>query len=209
VLAQYHEGLIATSACPGGVVSAHLVNDEYAQALEAAGFYREIFGRDFYIEIQNHGMDVEKPILRDAPKIARDLGLKLVGTNDCHYIRHEHAVPHNIMLLIPDASSTNTPDYQTLRYGTDQLYFKSAEGMAEVFREFPEAIASTLEIAAECNLELDLRKNYMPEFPIPQDAGVHTLDEYLDKLAMEGLRRRYGEPSESLRQRLQHELDVI
>lgn len=209
VLSRHAEGLIATSACPGGVVGTHLVNGDYDLALESAGFYRDIFGKDFYIEIQNHGMEVERPILRDAPRIARELGLKLVGTNDCHYIRHEHAVPHNIMLLIPDASSTNTPEYRTLRYGTDQLFFKSAREMIQVFRDFPEAVASTLEIADQCNLELDFKRNYMPEFPIPRDAGVQTLDEYLDKLAFEGLARRYGEPSADLKQRLEHELSVI
>lgn len=209
VLHQHKEGILATSACPGGVVGAHLVNGDYDEALTAAGLYRDVFGTDFYIEIQNHGMEVEKPILRDAPRIAKELGLKLVGTNDCHYIKHEHAVSHNIMLLIPDASSTNVPDHTTLRYGTDQLFFKSAQQMAEVFRDFPEAVRSTLEIAEQCNVELDLKTNHMPDFPIPADAGSATLDEYLDKLAGEGLRRRYGNPGEDLQRRLQNELDVI
>lgn len=209
VLNQYKEGIIATSACPGGVVGAHLVNGDYDEALASAGLYRDVFGSDFYIEIQNHGMEVEKPILRDAPRIAKELGLKLVGTNDCHYIKHEHAVSHNIMLLIPDASSTNVPDHTTLRYGTDQLFFKSAQQMTEVFRDFPEAISSTLEIAEQCDVELDLKTNHMPDFPIPTDAGVRTLDEYLDKISVEGLRKRYGNPGEDLQRRLQNELDVI
>ncbi|MEX2117043.1 MAG: DNA polymerase III subunit alpha [Bacteroidota bacterium] len=209
VLNQYKEGIIATSACPGGVVGAHLVNGDYDEALAAAGLYRDVFGSDFYIEIQNHGMEVERPILRDAPRIAKELGLKLVGTNDCHYIKHEHAISHNIMLLIPDASSTNVPDHTTLRYGTDQLFFKSAQQMAEVFRDYPEAIRSTLEIAEQCTVELDLKTNHMPDFPIPPDAGVTTLDEYLDKLAVRGLQKRYANPGQDLQQRLTNELDVI
>lgn len=209
LLAHYREGILATSACPGGVVAAHLVNNDYEEALSAAGLYKEIFGTDFYIEIQNHGMDVEKPILTQAPKLARELGLKLVATNDCHYIKHDHALPHNIMLSIPEASSTNTPDYRQLRYGTDQLYFKSSDEMAKLFKDCPEAIESTLEIADKCNLVLDFKKNYMPDFPIPSNSGVKTLEEYLDKLAREGVQRRYRELSREIEYRLNHELDVI
>ncbi|MBI2618821.1 MAG: DNA polymerase III subunit alpha [Ignavibacteriales bacterium] len=209
LLEQYREGIVATSACPGGVVSAQLANGEYDEALSYAGIYKEIFGDDFYIEIQNHGLEVEKPILANAPRLATELGLKLVATNDCHYIRPEHSISHNIMLHIPDASSTNTPDYMTLRYGTDQLFFKSAEAMSRLFSEFPEALRSTLEIAEKCNLELEIHKNYMPKFPIPPDAGVRTLEEYLDLLATQGLRRRYGSPEPEAEQRLRHELSVI
>ncbi|MGH2567851.1 MAG: DNA polymerase III subunit alpha, partial [Bacteroidota bacterium] len=209
LLNQYREGIVATSACPGGVVSAHLVNNDYEEARSVAGIYKDIFGDDFYIEIQNHGMDVEKPILAEAPRLARELGLKLVGTNDVHYIKYEHALPHNIMLHIPDASATNTPDYTTLRYGTDQLYFKSAREMNEVFKDFPEAITSTLEITEKCNVDLDFRTNYMPRFSIPSDAGVGTLEQYLEKLAREGLMRRYSVITRDVMDRLEHELSVI
>jgi DNA polymerase-3 subunit alpha len=209
LLHQYREGIVATSACPGGVVGAHLVNGNEDAARRAAAVYKDIFGEDFYIEIQNHGMDVEQPILAHAPKIAKELGLKLVATNDCHYIKPEHAIAHNIMLCIPDASSTNIPDYRTLRYGTDQLFFKSGAEMARLFEDFPEAIASTLEIAEKCNVELDLKTNHMPKFPIPADAGVTTLEEYLNKLAREGLVRRYPTVTPEIVQRLEHELNVI
>ena len=209
LLSQYKEGIVATSACAGGVVSAHLVNNDYEAARSCASIYRDIFGEDFYIEIQNHGMEVERPVLSAAPRLARELGIRIVGTNDCHYIKQSHAVPHNIMLYIPEASSTNVPDYTTLRYGTDQLYFKSGREMAEVFKEFPEAVASTLEIAEKCNLELDLKKSYMPRFPIPNDAGVETLEAYLDKLATAGLRKKYSYVPPETEQRLHHELAVI
>ena len=209
LLAQYKEGILATSACPGGVVGAHLANNDYEEARSYASIYKDIFGEDFYIEIQNHGMEVERPILKNAPRLARELGIRLVGTNDCHYIKQSHAIPHNIMLYIPEASSTNIPDYTTLRYGTDQLYFKSAGEMVEVFKEFPEAVASTLEIAERCNLDLDLKKSYMPMFPIPGDTGVETLEDYLDKLATAGLRSKYSYISPETEQRLHHELAVI
>ncbi len=209
LLHRYREGIVATSACPGGVVSAHLVNNDYEEARSVAGIYKDIFSEDFYIEIQNHGMDVEKPILADAPRLAKELGLRLVATNDVHYMKHEHALPHNIMLHIPDASATTTSDYMTLRYGTDQLYFKSSREMTELFKDFPEAIASTLEIAEKCNVELDFKTNYMPKFPIPADAGVETLEQYLEKLAREGLMRRYSVITREIMDRLEHELSVI
>ncbi len=209
LLSRYKEGLVATSACPGGVVGAQLVNGNYEEACSVAGIYKDIFGDDFYIEIQNHGVEIEKPILTNAPRLAKELGLKLVGTNDCHYISAQHAMPHNIMLCIPDATSTYVPDYRTLRYGTDQLYFKSAADMARAFKDYPEAITSTLEIGEKCNLTLDLKTNHMPQFPIPSDAGVDSLEAYLDKLAREGIKKRYSQIVPEITSRLEQELSVI
>ena len=209
VLRQYRTGLVALSACAGGVVSAHLASGNDAEAYDAAEIYKSIFGDDFYIEIQNHGIEREALVRQKAPKLAKDLGLKLICTNDIHYLKHEHAIAHNIMLLIPDASSTSAPDYTQLRYQTDQAYFKNTKEMVSLFQDFPEAISSTLEVAEKCNLHLNLKTNYMPQFPIPADAGVQTLEDYLDKLAKEGFARRYSEPSYELRMRLEHELNVI
>ncbi|MCX6135664.1 MAG: DNA polymerase III subunit alpha [Ignavibacteriales bacterium] len=209
LLSQYKEGIIATSACPGGVVGSQLVNGNYDEARTVAGVYKDIFGDDFYVEIQNHGLEVEKPILENAPRIARELGLKLVGTNDCHYIQAGHAMAHNIMLCIPDATSTYSPEYKTLRYGTDQLYFKSTAEMTRAFKDFPQAITSTLEIAEKCNLTLDLKKNHMPQFPIPKEEGITSLEDYLDKLSREGISRRYPTRTPQIDSRLEHELAVI
>lgn len=209
ILREYREGIVALSACAGGVVSAHLGSGNDQEAYESAEIYKDIFGDDFYIEIQNHGIEREAIIRQKAPKLAKDLGLKLICTNDVHYLKREHAIAHNIMLLIPDASSTNTPDYTQLRYQTDQVYFKSTAEMLDLFREFPEAIASTIEVAEKCNLKLDLKTNYMPRFPIPADSGVSTLDDYLDKLAKEGFARRYPNPGSDFQARLEHELNVI
>ena len=154
-------------------------------------------------------MEREAIIRSKAPKLAKDLGLKLICTNDIHYLKNEHAIAHNIMLLIPDASSTNTLDHTQLRYQTDQVYFKSTNEMLDLFKDFPEAIASTLEVTEKCNLKLDLKKNHMPNFPIPADAGVDTLEEYLDVLTRKGFAKRYSEPSSELHSRLEHELTVI
>lgn len=209
LLTKYHEGLVCLSACAGGVVANPLINGDYDEAKEIAAMYKNLFGEDFYLEIQDHGIPAEKIVLRDMPKLANELNIKLVATNDSHYIKREHAIAHNIMLLIPEASSTDTPDITNLRYGTDQIYFKSSDEMCELFKEYPEAIANTIEISDKCNLELSLGKNQMPKFPIPKDAGVTTLEEYLEKISWEGLRKRYKEITPVIDARIKHEIGVI
>ncbi len=209
VLEKYHEGIIATSACPAGIVGEQLVNGKFDEAVEYASIYKNIFGSDFYIEIQNHGLQTEQAILANGPRIARQLGIKIVATNDCHYIKQEHAIPHNIMLYIPEASTTNIPDYQKLRYQTDQLYFKSQEEMVELFKDFPEAIESTLEITNKCNLQIELKKNHMPAFPIPPESGISDPNEYFEKLAREGIAKRYNQITKEIEERFIHEIEII
>jgi DNA polymerase-3 subunit alpha len=209
VLATYHEGIVATSACQAGIVNEQLVGGNYDEALEYASIYRDIFGEDFYLEIQNHGLDNERAILEGAPKIARELNIKIVATNDCHYILQEHAIPHNIMLYIPEATSTNVPDYQTLRYKTDQLYFKSSEEMTALFKDFPEAIQSTLEITEKCNLQIELKKNHMPAFPIPPEAGIATTEDYFERLVREKIPQKYSTITPEIEERVVHEIRVI
>ncbi len=209
LLKEYSEGVVCLSACAGGVVAAHLVDGNYDAAKKSAIIYKEIFGNDFYLEIQNHDYTPEKNVLEGMPRLASELGLKLIGTNDIHYIEKDHAIPHNVLLKIPDANSTNAQDIDVLRYGTDQIYFKSAGEMHEVFKEWPEAIESTLEVAEKCNVELDLKTNHMPMFPIPSDAGVDTLDDYFEKLTMDGLQKRYAEITPEIGQRVRTELDIV
>jgi DNA polymerase-3 subunit alpha len=208
-LREHSEGIIALSACAGGVVSAHLASGRDDEAYEAARIYKDIFGEDFYIEIQNHGIDREKTVREKAPRLAHDLGLKLICTNDVHYLKHEHALAHNIMLLIPDASSTNTPDYTQFRYQTDQAYFRTTAEMHELFKDYPEALQSTLEVAEKCNLKLELGRNHMPQFPIPEGAGAATLDGHFEALTREGFARRYPGADKPLIERLEHEIAVI
>jgi DNA polymerase-3 subunit alpha len=212
LLRKYSDGLVALSACAGGVVSAHLVNNDYPQAKEAAIIYKEIFGSDFYLEIQNHGMELEKPVLAQMPKLAKELGLKLIATNDIHYLKPEHAIPHNIYLYISTDLSRDKEGKNMevdLRYGTDQIYFKSAEQMCELFKDYPEAIESTLEVADKCNLELPVGVYHMPNFPIPEESGVKNLDDYLVKLANEGLRNKIKNITTEEIDRMNEELDVI
>jgi DNA polymerase III subunit alpha len=209
IIRKYSEGLVATSACVGGVVAAHLVNGDYDLAREDAIIYREIFGEDFYLEVQNHFMDIEKNVLEGMPKLSKELGIKLVATNDCHYIKPGDAVAHNVYLLIPDSSANTVLDYKNLKYGTDQVYFKSKDEMIKLFKDMPEAIENTIEIADKCNLKLQLGVNLVPDFPIPPDAGVDNLDDYFVKLAREGLAKRFKETNKEIEDRFDFEISII
>jgi DNA polymerase-3 subunit alpha len=212
LLRKYSEGLVALSACAGGVVSTHLVKGDYEEAKSSALIYKDIFDSDFYLEIQNHRMDIEKPVLDKMPKLAKELGLKLIATNDIHYIKSEHCIPHNIYLYISTDLSRDKEGKnmeKDLRYGTDQSYFKSADEMCRLFKDFPQAIESTLEVAEKCNLELPKGVYHMPNFPIPENAGVTNLNEYLAKLSNEGLRKRIKDVTSIEQERLDEELEVI
>lgn len=204
---KYREGLICTSACAGGVVSTHIVNGDYNKAKEVARTYKEIFGDDFYLEIQNHNMDVEKPILENMPKIAKELAIKLVATNDCHYIEPDHATAHNILLLLGDkAGETN---YTDLRYGTNQVYFKSSEEMVKLFKNHKEAIESTLEIDSKIDLKLSFDEHHFPSFPIPKDSNAKTADEYFEQLAWKGLEKKKLEFTKEVEERFKYEIETI
>lgn len=212
VLRHYSKGLVALSACAGGVVSSHLVKGDYIEARESALIYKDIFGSDFYLEIQDHNMEIEKPVLENMPKLAKELGLKLIATNDIHYIKHEHHIPHNIYLYISTDLSRDREGIDVekdLRYGTDQVYFKSPEEMCRLFKKYPEAIESTLEVADKCNLVLPKGVYHMPAFPIPESAGASSLDEYLEKLSFEGLHEKIKNVTSVETDRLKEELEVI
>ncbi len=216
VLSRYSEGIVATSACAGGVISCYITRDDMNTAEKMTGVYKDIFGEDFYLEIQDHGIPVEKKVLAAMPKLARKFGLKLIVTNDVHYIKKEHAVAHNIYLNISAKQSAKSVrnsvpgDLLTnLRYGTDQIYFKTSKEMCELFRDYPEALKSTIEVAEKCNLELDTSQNYMPNFQIPAEEKVKTFDEYLEKLSYEGLKKRFQNVTKEYEDRLKYELEVI
>ncbi len=210
LLAQYHEGLIALSACPAGVVAHHLVAGNYEPAKQVAIAFKELFGDRFYLEIQDHGIDKEKPILAGMPKLAKELDIKLIATNDVHYINQDHAIAHNVMLMIPDASVNSASDYHTLRYQTDQIYFKTPKQMCELFKGYPGAIESTLEVAERIeHYKIGPEKPFMPKFPIPADSGVETREEYLELLANEGIKTRYKDLSKEVTDRLDYELKMI
>lgn len=213
ILERYKEGLVALSACAHGVISCYIVRDDLRTARKMAGVYKDIYGEDFYLELQNHlTLDSEKKVLKEMPKIAREIGIRLVATNDVHYIERGHAIAHNIYLHLSAKQSKNAEAIdltENLRYGTDQIYFKSSGEMCELFKDFPEAIKSTVEVVEKCNLELDLSKKYMPAYKIPEENETKTLDEYLEKISLEGLGKRYSKVTPEAEERVRYELDII
>lgn len=206
LLERYKEGLICTTACAGGVVSTHLVNGNYEKARANAKRFKELFGDDFYLEIQDHGMDIDKPILEAMPKLSKELEIKLVATNDCHYIEPDHAIAHNILLLLSDK---NGADYTQLRYGTDQVYFKSSDEMKKLFKKFKGAIEHTLEIDEKINLKLDFEGHHFPDFPIPKDSKAKNLDEYMELLARKGLEKKFTKITKEIEDRFNFEIKTI
>jgi DNA polymerase-3 subunit alpha len=206
LLRKYREGLVCTSACAGGVVASQLVNNNYEGARDTARIYKEIFGDDFYLEIQDHNMEIEKPVLEGMPKLAKELGIKLVATNDCHYIEKDHALAHNILLLLSDKNGT---DYRQLRYGTDQIFFKSADEMKKLFKNYYGAIENTLEIDSKIDFKLEHGDYHFPKFPIPADSPAQTLDDYFELLAKEGLEKKFPKITDEIKERFDFEVATI
>lgn len=210
LLEQYSEGLIAMSACLAGVVNAHIVAGDMDEAVNTAKWYKGVFGDDFYLELQNHELDLDGLILEKVPKIAKDLSIKLVASNDAHYIKKEDALPHNVLLHIQNSSSSNngTFDVHNLRYGKPEMYLKTQQQMIELFSSYPGAIENSMEIAAKCDVDLKTGI-HMPIFKIPPTSTAKDNNEYLREITFKGMEERYSELTESLIERVNFELDVI
>ncbi len=206
LLAQHCAGLIGLSGCLAGEVNSAIQANRIDMAKQAAAEYRDILGSEnFFIEMHDHGMAEQRICNRALPGIARDLGIGLVAANDVHFLcRHDHDA-HDVMLCIGTGKMVS--DQDRMRY-KPELYFKSPEEMREVFKDFPEAIANTLEIAERCNLEIELGKSKYPEYPVPN--GV-SREAYLRDLCQRGLQQRYGTrgTDQELRERLEYELSVL
>lgn len=209
VLEKYKEGLICTSACASGVVSIHLVNGNYDKAREVSLRFKEMFGDDFYLEIQDHGLESDKYILEGTPKLSRELGIKMVATNDIHYIDNDHAIAHNILLQMSD--KTGQQDYKQLRYQTDQIYFKSSEEMIKLFKDYEGAVENTLEIESKIEANISFGGLHFPTFPIPADSPAQNSDDYFELLSKIGLEKRYKgkELTPEVEQRFRMEIAVI
>jgi DNA polymerase III subunit alpha len=212
LLAERAEGLIGLSGCLASEVSQLLLSGQDAKAADMAGGYAEIFGAgNFFIELQDHGIADQLTILPKQIDLARRLGLPVVATNDLHYTDRADAKPHDILLCIQQQKLQT--DTNRLRFDSDDFYLKSAEEMREVFREMPEACDATLDIAEMCDLELvygddapPAERFHVPRFEAPADMDR---DAYLRQLVDEGARERYGDITPEIRERLDHELDVI
>jgi len=206
LLKEYGEGLIALSACLKGEVAQNIQNDRYDEVKKVIKEYLDILGKEnYYLEIQNHGLPEEAKVAATIKDIASSLGVSLVATNDCHYMKREHYDAHDALLCIQTGKLLE--DTARMRYATDQIYFKSPGEMVELFADTPEAIENTLRIAEECSLELELFKSKVPNFPLPE--GFKSADDYLDYLTIKGLEKRYGKVTTSLEERMNYELDTI
>src|SRR3989454_781808 len=206
LLAQHADGLVVLSGCLNSEVSRLLSQGETQKATEVAGWYQEVFGRDYYfMEVQSHGLEQQARVTADTLAIAKAVGAPIVGTNDSHYLEDGHARAHEALLCIQ--TGTNLGDPNRFRFSTQEFYVKSAEEMARVFAELPAACRNTLAVAERCNLTLDFGTFHLPRYLVPDG---HTLDSYLRELSAAGLRRRYGPtPGEAVEARLAHELAVI
>lgn len=207
VLQKYHEGIIVLSACLKGEVAQALLAGNEEGARQVALEYRELFGDDYYLEIHKHGIPEEDLVREKVKALSRELSIPLVVTNDTHYLKREHALPHDVLICLQTGKDRDDPN--RLRYTTDQIYFKSQEEMQITFPEESEALSITEEIAQKCDLKLDFDKVHLPTFAIPSEEQSKTLDEYLETLAYQGLRQRYAEVTPELEARLRHELAVI
>lgn len=207
LLEKYKEGLICTSGCIGGPISALLINNQIDEAKSMAIKYKELFGDDFYLEIQDHGLEKDKIILNWMPKLSKELNIKLVATNDIHYIEKEHAIAHNILLLFADKNPET--DYRQLRYGTDEIYFKSAEQMKELFKDYKGAIENTLEIEEKIDFKMEKSGYLFPIFPIPEDSKTKDYDSYFEELAYKGMEKRIKNITPEVTERLKFEIETI
>lgn len=205
VLEKYHEGIIALSACLAGEVSSNLLRGFYAEAKQSALKLQSIFGENnFFLELQDHGMQEQKTVNQGMLRLSQDTGIKLVATNDVHYTYAEDVDPHDILLCIQTQKKVN--DDNRMRYTGGQYYLKSPEEMALVFPYAKEALEHTYEIAQRCNVTITFGEYKLPIYPVPEG---YTAFEYLDKLCREGLQKRYQPVAPELWERLDYELDTI
>ena len=221
LLEQHANGILCLSGCSSSEICRHLQNNDYAGARQVAEFYRAVFGPErFYIEIQDNGLDVQKRCLQGLAQLGKELGLKVVATNDVHYMTAEDAPAHEVLLCINTATTLSADG--RLRLGTNEFYFKSGKEMQERFAWIPEAVTNTLAIAEKCNVEIPFDQRHFPNF-VPDDGKAPNVK--LRELCEAGLRERYANVTPSthstssgqassgqakeLRDRLDHELGII
>ena len=205
LLRKHHEGLIALSACLAGAIPRKLMDEDYEGAKNYALELSDIFGKDnFYLELQDHGIDEQQPVNQGVMRIARETGLPLVVTNDAHYLRREDAKMQDVLLCVQTGKTVEDPD--RMKFQTEEFYLKSEEELRQLFPNCEEAFENTAKIAERCNLEFVFNQYHLPSFPVPEG---YTNEEYFRKLCMDGFRERYDAPPESYLERLEYEIGVI
>ncbi len=205
LLRKYSEGLIALSACLAGEIPSHILEGDYKRARAKALEYNEIFGQgNFYLELQDHGIEEQGPVNEALLKISRETGIPVVATNDVHYVNKEDAAAHDVLLCIQTGKTLQ--DTNRLRFATEEFYLKTEEEMRRLFPFSEESIMNTREIARRCSVEFDFSKLHLPEYKVPEG---YTLDSYLEEQCFKKLPDRFPKPDEVVLERLRYELDVI
>jgi DNA polymerase-3 subunit alpha len=206
LLSRYADGLIATTGCPGGEIQTRLRMGNYREALRAASDYRDIFGAsNFYLELMDHGIDIENRVREDLLKLAKDLKLPLLATNDLHYTFAEDGAAHEALLCVQSGSTLADP--KRFKFDNHEFYVKTAAQMRELFKDIPESCDNTLLIAERCNVTLREGENLLPQFEVPQGESE---DSWLRTLSHKGLVDRLGDRVTPVHiQRLDYELDVM
>lgn len=206
LLQTYGKGLIATTGCPSGEVQTKLRLGQYDAARQAAAEFQDIFGKEnYFAEIMDHGLDIERRVMTDLLRLAKDLGIPLVATNDSHYTHQHEADAHAALLCVQSGSTLDDPN--RFKFDGDGYYVKTAAEMRQLFRDHPEACDNTLLIAERCEVEFDTSANYMPKFPVPEG---ETEESWLIKEVEKGLHYRYpnGVP-DRVRQQADYETGII
>lgn len=210
LLQKYHEGIICCSACLGGEVLQHLRKGEYEEAKAVAKRYKDLFGEDYYIELQDHGLEDQKRTNPDLIKIAKELDIKMVITNDSHYLKKEDADWHDTLLCMQTQSLKS--EENRFHFPNNEFYVKTVDEMREAFKwmdteTFNQCIQNTVDIAEKCHITIKWEAP-LPDFKVPAN---HTNESYLAELVMEGLKRKYGEENitEALKERVNYELGII
>lgn len=206
VLQTYSKGLIATTGCPSGEIQTRLRLGQFDEAVQAASDFRDIFGKDnFYCEVMDHGLDIERNVQEDLHRLAKKLNLPFVATNDLHYTRQEDHTAHAALLCVQSGSTLTDP--KRFKFDADNFYLRSAEEMYALFGDIPGACENTLEIAERCNVEFNTKANYMPNFPVPEGENEES---WFVKEVEKGLHYRFpdGVP-DKVRKQAEYEVGVI
>src|SRR5215218_8039192 len=206
ILQTYSKGLIATTGCPSGEVQTRLRLGQYDEAVQAASDYRDLFGREnYFAEIMDHGLGIEKRIMDDLLRLAKQLDLPLVATNDLHYTHAHDAKSHAALLCVQSGSTLDDPN--RFKFDADEFYLKTAAEMRHVFRDHPEACDNTLLIAERCDVQFNTNANYMPRFPVPEGESEES---WFVKEVERGLHVRYpGGIPDAVRKQADFEVGVI
>lgn len=205
VLKQYSEGLIGLSACLKSELSYFVCSGQTDKAEKSLKEYLDIFGKDnFFLELQDHGIEEQKKYNSWQVNTAKKYGLEMVATNDCHYIDPDEAFMHEVLLCIQTATTLDDP--KRMKFQTQEFWFKDENSMRNIFPDFPAAIENTARIAERCNVELDFSNHYLPSYQPPGDISQEG---YLKKLCEDGLNKRYTKITNDIKNRLNHELEII